>query len=399
MTFENCGFYENTNFLGDGGAVSVVRTDFLAETTVFEGNSADDGGAVLLIQDSEATRFVDCTIDNNSASDGGALYIESGGLTEVIDCSMTTNVASGEGGAMYLVGDEALAENSLKIHNLVCDGNESIEYWGGCMYIEELGGGASITSSTFSGNRSPSWGGAISTDEVFGFFLIQDCTFEGNVGFGDEEVFGGGVSFYDVEAPSVINSTFVENSAQFGGAISVEKNGHFPSADAPLEVEIVDCTFERNVASLEGGAIYLFHEGRLSQVRDEDFNRITTEIAQAPDCLVALRGMACNDNEAQLGGCIYIEDVHKIVDISAFEANQPEIEMTDCSFDGNVATVFDAGAHIDTFGNIACSPNESGLLPSELLGDTLGSISSVSFSNPDAASGVLVRGDDVGCLL
>jgi predicted outer membrane repeat protein len=104
-----------------------------------------------------------------------------------------------------------------------------------------LGGSATVTHCTFSGNWAADWGGGMYN--YFGSPTVTDCTFSNN-----EADRGGGMYNY-YSRPTVTHCTFSNNEANRGGGMYNE-HGH---------ATVTDCTFFENRASggySEGGGMH-----------------------------------------------------------------------------------------------------------------------------------------------
>ncbi len=151
------------------------------------------------------------------------------------------------------VYSDAKIENSKFIKNIVKGPatNKDVE-GGGAIYF----GGwarADITGTTFESNEA-AIGGAISTTRndssgISGdnYINIASSTFNKN-----KAVEQGGAIYSSFTNNKIASSSFVENSANMGGALAfvTGKNGQTAAAD------IISSTFTNNVAGSEGGAVY-----------------------------------------------------------------------------------------------------------------------------------------------
>jgi len=158
-------------------------------------------------------------------------------------------------------------------------------------------GTVTVNSNTFI-NNSAQYGGAIFN--AYGSTLnVIESTFIDNRGF-----FGGG-GIYDAEGTSTVtDSTFTNNLADYGGAIYTYGT-----------VTVSDSTFTGNNATNYGGAIYNFYG------YDYDATLNVTE-------------STFNGNTAPFGGAIY---------------NYATLSVSDSSFTGNTATY---GGGISNYGTL-----------------------------------------------
>jgi predicted outer membrane repeat protein len=214
----------------DGGAIDADAALLLTNNT-FDGNTSedDDGGAVYLVDESaintwhmvSGNRFT-----NNSTldEDGGALYASSNVI--VSSNVFANNYAQEDGGALY-ADDEAR-----------------------------------ITKNTFINNRSDEDGGAIYADDLsFPESSITDNLFEGN----SAALLGGAMWIDDDEGVMdhkvvIASNRVIRNTAKNGAGIYVT----FPYGAASrtqLMSGIIRNSFERNVASQNGGGIMMEYRG------------------------------------------------------------------------------------------------------------------------------------------
>ena len=162
-------------------------------------------------------------------------------------------------------------------------------------------GTVTVNSNTFI-NNSAQYGGAIFN--AYGSTLnVIESTFIDNRGF-----FGGG-AIYDAEGTSTVtDSTFTNNLAGYGGAIYTYGT-----------VTVSDSTFTGNNATNYGGAIYNFYG------YDYDATLNVTE-------------STFNGNTALFGGAIY---------------NYATLSVSDSSFTGNTATY--GGGIVNGYGTVTVS--------------------------------------------
>jgi predicted outer membrane repeat protein len=214
----------------DGGAIDADAALLLTNNT-FEGNTSedDDGGAVYLVDESAISTWHMVSgnrFTNNSTldEDGGALYAEANVI--VSSNVFANNFAEEDGGALY-ASDEAR-----------------------------------ITKNTFINNRSDEDGGAIYANDLgFPESIITDNLFEGN----SAALLGGAMWIDDDEGVMdhklvIASNRVIRNTAQNGAGIYVT----FPDGSASgtqLMSGIIRNSFERNVASLNGGGIMMEYRG------------------------------------------------------------------------------------------------------------------------------------------
>ena len=194
---------EESSASESGGAISLMEATSISTTdSHFENNYAEyDGGAIHLEAFSEASFNNTDFIGNESDSNGGAIVSDQFSEAEVLGGTFAENSADedddccGDGGAIFFVGN-------ILIRDAYFDANHGEN--GGAVL---LFGSFTIENSTFDGNTAEETGGAlVAISELFiasagpGFLLFSNLL--------------------DREFNSITNSTFIDNEADEGGAIS-----------------------------------------------------------------------------------------------------------------------------------------------------------------------------------
>ncbi|MCC6455052.1 MAG: hypothetical protein IT328_08930 [Caldilineaceae bacterium] len=194
VTFRSC---RDTSMLLGGGAVYNLGS-FTAIDSTFESNQADHEGGAVFNRGTFTTSLV-LFEDNMAGDDSGAIENDANGVVIIQDSSFIGNSAQGGGGA---IGNSVQGEGGVMDATLA---------------FAEATGSLSIDRSLFVDNSSTTFGGAI------------------------KNVVGG---------MTIINSTFVRNTSDQGGAIFIDH-----SANDPTVTTIKFSTFFDNRADT-GGAIY-----------------------------------------------------------------------------------------------------------------------------------------------
>jgi predicted outer membrane repeat protein len=177
-----------------------------------------------------------------------------------------------DGGAIIIYGDGAATLN-----NIVFEGTTAIS--GGAVYAESSGIGLQLSGSnlTFTGNSALSYGGGLYFD---GAGADSSLWLESSVFTGNEAASGGGIYVSGLTDVTVINSTFIDNSASGiftadGEASNDEAGkggGALLQADA---VSIIGSQFSNNHAGQSalsgiGGGIYFVNQADLLNTLIED---------------------------------------------------------------------------------------------------------------------------------
>lgn len=291
-TINNTGF-ENGNVTGNGGAIKNASTMTIQNGSSFTSNaSTENGGAIyntgtLKIDDTTFTsNIADSNSESNSTGKGGAIYNNNGSVT-ISDSTFNSNEARVSGGAIYnQKGKVNISENStftlnssdaggaiinsdqMEIYDSTFTSNEATVTYGGAIYNSNANANTStntvdltIENSSFNYNSAKTGGGAIAnagtTDSEVHNLTIINSKFEGNYSGSETDtgldggsggaIYNSGRS-YSTGSDGVTsisdNSTFVNNTAAYGGAI-------YNSGDMTID----DTTFTTNTSTSNGGAI------------------------------------------------------------------------------------------------------------------------------------------------
>lgn len=193
-TIVNCRF-EN-NFAGNGPGVHGIGAGFVIVNSVFANNQATTRGGGALYTDGHV---------------GGGVAEEDGGVISVCGCRFSDNQAEFQGGAAYIWTYEP---STVRIRQCVFERNRVL--------LSEEG---------------RALGGAVRTSEAT--IYVDQTLFVDN--YSDDK---GGAFWVSGDHPSyVTNSTFINNEAKTGGAITASN------------MEITNVTFDGNRAANNGAAI------------------------------------------------------------------------------------------------------------------------------------------------
>ncbi len=278
-TVRNCDFFDcRTN--DRGGALQIFSGSPRFEGCDFVHNIARltcdaQGGAVYM--DGGAAEFVSCLFDDNWAagglcegtvrSYGGAVYIASGSPA-FFSCDFTGNLADAEtvnaarafGGAVASYGENVLFQDCTFDAN-VCAPTGGDDRFGGGGAIIVGSGFTDVTSCVFITNEASGDGpvgagaGGAFLAATGGEAIVYDCTFAGNLCLGGDGPYigaGGGVHLQGDGLSTVQACTFIGNTAERGGGVFV-----FDGTTAGL----LDCSFNGNIAELDGTAVW--NDGRI----------------------------------------------------------------------------------------------------------------------------------------
>eukprot|EP01133_Synstelium_polycarpum_P006627 gene6627-7704_t len=241
ITIDSCSF-DNNNANGNGGVVAFVsdETDATLTLTVtnsqFTGNSAgntkDSNGAAFFTSNVvvDVTDSVFTQHKLGTAKGNGVIYSSYGSLD--ITNSQFSNNKIPRASIVTLIQavDTATMQNVTFQDNEFDDAGFML-----FMYASSL----SVLDSTFTANHQSS---AIYMS-IRGSLLVSNSYFQGHAG----TIYGGVLRADSGTTFMLTNSLFMQNSAQYGGAVS---------ANGVVTGTTTNCTFESNTASQYGGAIY-----------------------------------------------------------------------------------------------------------------------------------------------
>ena len=219
------------NTATSGGVICLKGGNVIVEkngenATVFDGNSATNGGAIYA--ESGSCTVKGATFTNNTATEGGAVYTKSSGSFSATDSSFEGNTANKNGGAIAVTGTKEITLTNCTFTSNQGLSTESAEdptsIGGGAIYV---GSGAIVTVS----------GGSFKTNSVVGTA---------------DYVHVGGAVLVDGGTFNVSNALFDGNTANNGAAIGTSQN-------KATAMNVTACTFTNNVATKNGGGIYLQH--------------------------------------------------------------------------------------------------------------------------------------------
>lgn len=232
VTFDNVTFINNTANKGGAFSINSVRgTTNYFYNCKFIGNEATDiGGAIWA---ANVLNIENATISGGSAGNyGGGIY-----ATDTINYKNLTfiNNSAERAGALYLTKPSQTLQNIAFINNTaILDG--------GALYIDKA---FTIKNNNFTGNSAQN-GGAI-------YVGVSNLALSSNNYTNNSAVLGGAIYTAEgITGGSVTSSHFTGNHAEYGGAIYAGSLG----ASNKI-ININDCTFVKNVAIFDGGAIYL----------------------------------------------------------------------------------------------------------------------------------------------
>ena len=250
VTIDKCNFTDNGNKGTYGGAIRVEGNshDINVTNCYFENNVADVGGGIRSEENTYGIHIVNCTAINNYGDIHGGFACLFGSDTVLENCYFEDNYAPSSG-AVHCHNGNVTVKNSTFVNNSAIGGgtNATNGYAGALGLVYTGSPGVTVLDSHFYNNTAVNDGGAIQVMGTGRDAKIINSDFENNTA-----AYGGAVSIKGSNT-QVTNSTFKNNNITTtsnttgGGAVYIQGSG----------TKIADSTFANNTAVEEGGAIFV----------------------------------------------------------------------------------------------------------------------------------------------
>ena len=256
-------------YVENAGQFEAYNVTFFNNTATYKGGAVYSEGSVNIVDsvfDSNDITFRTANDDN-----GGAAVYNYNGVLSIVDSNITNNlkdivIRNGNAGDL-LVGVVVTSGETVIRGSYFANNTGS---WGGAIsslgYMNTEDYTVTVMNSKFEGNNA-TFGGAIFVESAN--LIVENSTFENNKGVGvgssgTSNTQGGAiVVFPDDASAEITDSTFIANSANIGGAVSL------PGVTGDSVID--NCTFIDNTASADGGALYFWTEGADVTVKDSEF--------------------------------------------------------------------------------------------------------------------------------
>ncbi len=315
-TINSSTFKNNTASIG-GALFGWTNSDTVISGSTFDSNTAQFGGAIYTATTMKNIAINDTEFSNNSAESVGAVGIfASGSLNNVTFKNNEATNASYDGAGALFLG----SVSQTKINNSTFTDNTSAAVGGAiAMRATNLGNNVNadldVLNSTFTRNKAATKGGAI-----FSTFYSSDKY---------------------VDSVYISGSTFNQNEAAQGAAIY---NEGVPDKGGNLAVmKIENSTFDGNIASSAGGAIYNAGDGT---IHFEGTNTFTNNTANG------VKNDIHNDGTLNVSGLLALDGgitgtgTVNFMDGSSLKAalNSETAIITAGTITGQTALVFENGS-------------------------------------------------------
>ena len=273
-----------------GGSLAAFSSKVtINDNSAFFNNTADKNGGAIFASKTDVTVHASTFQSNSVIWYGGALYVEDGNVT-LANSEFHDNIADSHGGAIAGTDSNILISRD----NIFCKNRANIE--GGAVSIEYSR--VTIQGSKFLSNTAKYDSGAIylgNINKMFHYAVIHECDFLNN--FANDEGAVGIVS----SNVQIEDSRFVNNTANTGAAVGISCNND-------CTVTLLNSVFVDNTAE-NRGAINIDH-AKVTINGSEFFGNMASGTGGAlamsfSDSVLVNTTFAFN--EAPKGGAIYAE--------------------------------------------------------------------------------------------
>eukprot|EP00903_Cladosiphon_okamuranus_P017273 g15917.t1 len=251
--------YNSGGYIG-GGLISRISNVSWTGSTDFVGNSADTCGAICAYSQSTltwrgagSTRF----IGQNVSSDGGAMYVSDSKVSWSEQRTEFLANSAANGGAVFIMNGSTVSwtgGTEFALNQASADGGVVGSQLSDTVLNPQDSALVIGGSTTFSNNSCGAYGGVLALVGACSVTInTAEVSFVGNIAGA-----AGGAVFLSSTGigPVFTNVSFVSNTAQVGGALSIFSSGTTNNDDGSMAATTFDgCLFIGNTAFATGGAI------------------------------------------------------------------------------------------------------------------------------------------------
>ena len=384
-SIRNCLFENNSALHASSLSISGVGTCRVSSTNFTNNNAAEYGGAVM--SSTRQSYFEDCQFSDNFAKYGGSIFSNSRSI-EFLRCKFTKNTAEDVGGAIIAYNNVRVSDSEFVENSVLDYVSYMFKGYGGAIYSFDT---LNVYDSIFINNSAIASGGAIGAVNylnVYKSFFINNSAQQtaGAIYSTGSEVMKsdimGSMFVLSFAKAFIYDSEFIENFADFGGAIDggvLVRNSTFianaaeKSGGAIYDVERVEMSRFINNTANYGGAIYSSTYSSIG-VYDSHFinnsahagGAISLKKTYSTDsaCIV---GSTFSNNFADYGGAISsdVEEIQVNISSCKFTDNRAnvtaaaiyaegELAVGDCEF-RNGSAVYGGAIYIHSGGSVVHS--------------------------------------------
>ena len=295
----------DNNYTTRYGSVVYNKGTMTFDNSTFTNNKAGNNGGVLCHHGGNLFTVNDSKFEYNSGACGGVIWADN---IFAIGHSVFNQNTGTEGGAIYTHASFTIKDSEFELNT-----STSV---GGAIESTSTGAKGHIENSTFISNVSGNAGGAIINRGID--TLVSGCTFEGN-----QAATNGGAICTDAEITINAQTTFTSNQAgNIGGAI------YFTKSEAVGNVE--ECMFSDNKSGTAGGAIHNKGKDTLISGCTFEKNQATTN-----------GGAICTDDSLKIEGTWFSENQTNAGSNKGggaiFNSYDKTVTIDDCTFSLNKA--------------------------------------------------------------
>ena len=411
-TFTCGGFVSETTMLRAGGAAillmngvvnmyggvienNLVATEYTVETAA-DGTETrlENFGCGGAIYNRGNFNMYGGLIRNNEGLRGGAIYNDE--IVLLVSGTISGNISHSYGGA---VSSSSAAEAQMFIGStgesdkvMLFEGNHSKKA-GGVLYSSTSSPIVIYGNTVFNNNSTESSGGAIYTG---GALTLRSATFTGN-----SSSYSGGAIYLHYPNPDfvrremeIIDCVFDGNMASLGGAVTLSASDK--CTEQGTYAVITNCSFKNNQAQQSeiqagnGGAMYITRKSE-AKIKDCEFigNTASTNagaLSIHSEAQVTLDNITFKDNTAAFGGALYSSS-NSVVALNHIDFNGNKAILKESGSGGNGGAIFVQSANI-TLKNVSLTDNtaENNAGAIYQCGITVSVDETVSFKNNSATN-------------
>jgi len=346
-----------------GGAIKFKGFHLNVSNSIFSNNTSTNGGAIASSESYGVVRINNCSFSLNSAINGLGGSLYSGGEVIVIDSDFSNSEAK-KGGAIF-------SARKMSIENCTFNDNTATEEGGAVSLSSNTSTYYSpflVTNSTFD-NNSADFGGAIYTyfynTEVD--LIIDQSTFDNN-----HSVWSGGAilasSYWYKSSIDINNSQITNNTSDNAGA-----GIHCQTVYKNATIIADSCLVDSNVADGIGGGISILTSTDVSTPADTAYLHITNS--------------TITNNSASKGGGLSCQGTGGASGSSVLEVDNSVISGNTATIDGGgIYNFASANNDLGSYPSIAITRINYSTINNNQAGENGGGIYSNSYSAASSAS-------------
>jgi predicted outer membrane repeat protein len=233
-TLTDCIFNDNSVYFSGGGIYNdescrsnLTNCTFKGNSTYFQHMFFEGGGGIYNLH--ATSNLIDCTFIGNTSYRGGGMLNLSHTDMSLTGCVFIENSADGYGGGLYSANPNTILTDCIFSNNSAGGSGDLFDSAGNGGGMYNLADSASLNRCMFNGNSALLGGGIY--NGMYSTTTLTNCLFSGNSA---ESQYSGPLIIY----PPVYG---------YGGGIYDGYGG----------TKVINCSFNENRATGEGGAIWL----------------------------------------------------------------------------------------------------------------------------------------------